>query len=200
MQIEEVPQIELYRAVQDPEGRRSSPHRGLRAARRRPIRSGSKMQQKQRIVRAARRTSWPSASSMADTAISAIRRIGLLHMRRIHVLAAAFQGLHLGARSRTATAALHTGVTLREPRRPEASRSRFAPPRCRSIAERGVAAHWIYKQDGCVDRVRRNGTAWLQQPDRNPRQVRQNAEDFLEHTKLEMYPGPGVLLSRPRAS
>jgi len=71
-------------------------------------------------------------------------------------------------------------------------------------AERGVAAHWIYKQGGPSTDAPQY--AWLRSLmeilDKSP-----NAEDFLEHTKLEMFQDQvfcftpkGKLISLPRGA
>ena len=56
------------------------------------------------------------------------------------------------------------------------------------IAESGVAAHWNYKEGGHPDAARRDGPQyrWL----RELLEILENAsnpEEFLEHTKLEMF-------------
>lgn len=72
------------------------------------------------------------------------------------------------------------------------------------IAEHGVAAHWAYKQDS--DKLENRKYRWIQELlsilDDSP-----NAEEFLEHTKLEMYQDQvfcftpkGELVPLPRGS
>jgi guanosine-3',5'-bis(diphosphate) 3'-pyrophosphohydrolase len=83
--------------------------------------------------------------------------------------------------------ALHTGVTLRQPHNQKIE-VQIRTPDMAAVAERGVAAHWIYKSDGS------GGTAqdeqarlpWVQ----DLLEILENstaADDFLENTKLELY-------------
>jgi guanosine-3',5'-bis(diphosphate) 3'-pyrophosphohydrolase len=82
---------------------------------------------------------------------------------------------------------LHTGVTLRQPHNQKIE-VQIRTPDMAAVAERGVAAHWIYKSDGS------GGTAqdeqarlpWVQ----DLLEILENstaADDFLENTKLELY-------------
>ncbi len=83
-------------------------------------------------------------------------------------------------------ASLHTGVTLREPHNQKIE-VQIRTPDMAEIADRGVAAHWVYKTDG-------SGTAsadgqrlpWVQ----DLLEILENssaADEFFENTKLELY-------------
>ena len=79
---------------------------------------------------------------------------------------------------------IHTGVTLREPRNQKIE-VQIRTADMHEIAEAGVAAHWLYKQDDAsasdLQKFR-----WVQDLLEILDNV-QNAEDFLENTKLELY-------------
>ncbi len=79
---------------------------------------------------------------------------------------------------------LHTGVTLREPRNQKIE-VQIRTADMHDIAENGVAAHWLYKQDDAsasdLQKFR-----WVQ----DLLEILDNsqaADDFLENTKLELY-------------
>ncbi len=79
---------------------------------------------------------------------------------------------------------LHTGVTLREPRNQKIE-VQIRTADMHDIAENGVAAHWLYKQDDAsasdLQKFR-----WVQ----DLLEILDNsqaAEEFLENTKLELY-------------
>lgn len=80
---------------------------------------------------------------------------------------------------------LHTGVFGPENHRIELQ---IRTQEMHVIAESGVAAHWNYKEGGKPDNARRDGPQyrWL----RELLEILENAsnpEEFLEHTKLEMF-------------
>jgi len=80
---------------------------------------------------------------------------------------------------------LHTGVFGPENHRIELQ---IRTQAMHEIAESGVAAHWNYKDGGNIDAARRDGPQyrWL----RELLEILENAsnpEEFLEHTKLEMF-------------
>jgi len=80
---------------------------------------------------------------------------------------------------------LHTGVFGPENHRIELQ---IRTKEMHEIAESGVAAHWNYKEQGSVDAAKRDGPQyrWL----RELLEILENAsnpEEFLEHTKLEMF-------------
>ena len=103
-------------------------------------------------------------------------------------------------------ASLHTGVTLREPRNQKIE-VQIRTPDMAEVADRGVAAHWVYKTDG-------SGTAtpdaqrlpWVQ----DLLEILENsaaADEFFENTKLELYQDQvfcftpkGTLIQLPRGA
>ena len=79
---------------------------------------------------------------------------------------------------------LHTGVTLREPRNQKIE-VQIRTPEMQDVAENGVAAHWLYKNDEASPAdVKQFGwvSDLLEILDNS-----QAADDFLENTKLELY-------------
>ncbi|MHB1305041.1 MAG: RelA/SpoT family protein [Acidiphilium sp.] len=79
---------------------------------------------------------------------------------------------------------LHTGVTLRHPRNQKIE-LQIRTPEMHAVAENGVAAHWLYKQDDAspsdVKQFR-----WVQ----DLLEILENSaapDEFLENTKLELY-------------
>ena len=83
--------------------------------------------------------------------------------------------------------ALHTGVTLRHPRNQKIE-VQIRTPDMAEVAEKGVAAHWVYKGDGSGSAARGDGERlpWV----RDLLEILDNstaAEDFMENTKLELY-------------
>jgi GTP pyrophosphokinase len=79
---------------------------------------------------------------------------------------------------------LHTGVTLRQPRNQKIE-IQIRTPEMQAVAEAGVAAHWLYKQDDAspadVQKFR-----WVQ----DLLEILDNSaapDEFLENTKLELY-------------
>ncbi len=79
---------------------------------------------------------------------------------------------------------LHTGVTLRHPRNQKIE-LQIRTPDMHAIAENGVAAHWVYKQEDAspadVKQFR-----WVQ----DLLEILENSaapDEFLENTKLELY-------------
>ena len=136
---------------------------------------------------------------VADVA-QCYQALGLLH-GTLPGAAAALQGLHLGAQAQRLPLAAHRRD---RPASASASRSRSAPSEMQDQAERGVAAHWIYKQGGPSTDAPQY--AWLRSLldilDKAP-----NAEEFLEHTKLEMFQDQvfcftpkGKLIALPRGA
>ncbi|MBV8578232.1 MAG: bifunctional (p)ppGpp synthetase/guanosine-3',5'-bis(diphosphate) 3'-pyrophosphohydrolase, partial [Acetobacteraceae bacterium] len=81
---------------------------------------------------------------------------------------------------------LHTGVTLRQPRNQKIE-VQIRTPDMDHIAENGVAAHWLYKNDGGgVSASDVQHFRWLQ----DLLDILENApgpNDFLDNTKLELY-------------
>ncbi len=75
---------------------------------------------------------------------------------------------------------LHTGVTLREPRNQKIE-VQIRTPEMHAIAENGVAAHWLYKQQDGEPRHFR----WVQ----DLLEILENStpDEFLENTKLALY-------------
>ena len=79
---------------------------------------------------------------------------------------------------------LHTGVTLREPRNQKIE-VQIRTADMHDIAENGVAAHWLYKQDDASSSELQK-FRWVQ----DLLEILENsqaADDFLENTKLELY-------------
>ena len=79
---------------------------------------------------------------------------------------------------------LHTGVTLREPRNQKIE-VQIRTADMHDVAENGVAAHWLYKQqDASSQELQR--FRWVQ----DLLEILENsqaADEFLENTKLELY-------------
>jgi guanosine-3',5'-bis(diphosphate) 3'-pyrophosphohydrolase len=80
---------------------------------------------------------------------------------------------------------LHTGVFGPENHRIELQ---IRTQAMHEIAESGVAAHWNYKEGGNIDAARRDGPQyrWLREL-LEILEHASNPEEFLEHTKLEMF-------------
>ncbi len=79
---------------------------------------------------------------------------------------------------------LHTGVTLREPRNQKIE-VQIRTADMHDIAENGVAAHWLYKQDDASQSDLQQ-FRWVQ----DLLEILDNsqaADEFLENTKLELY-------------
>ena len=100
---------------------------------------------------------------------------------------------------------LHTGVFGPENHRIELQIRTHA---MHEIAESGVAAHWNYKEGGNIDAARRDGPQyrWLREL-LEILEHASNPEEFLEHTKLEMFKDQvfaftprGELISLPSGS
>ncbi|MBK1614584.1 guanosine-3',5'-bis(diphosphate) 3'-pyrophosphohydrolase [Rubrivivax gelatinosus] len=68
-----------------------------------------------------------------------------------------------------------------------------------AVAERGIAAHWIYKTNGKGDsqEAQRMGALWLQSLIDIQDETRDSAE-FLEHVKIDLYPD-AVYVFTPRS-
>jgi GTP pyrophosphokinase len=82
---------------------------------------------------------------------------------------------------------LHTGVTLRHPHNQKIE-VQIRTPDMAEVADKGVAAHWVYKSDGSGSAARADGEKlpWV----RDLLEILENSiagEDFLENTKLELY-------------
>ncbi|GAN81789.1 RelA/SpoT family protein [Acidocella aminolytica] len=79
---------------------------------------------------------------------------------------------------------LHTGVTLRQPRNQKIE-IQIRTPEMQAVAEAGVAAHWLYKQnDASPSDVKQFG--WV----KDLLEILENSaapDEFLENTKLELY-------------
>ncbi|HEX7389561.1 MAG TPA: bifunctional (p)ppGpp synthetase/guanosine-3',5'-bis(diphosphate) 3'-pyrophosphohydrolase [Acidiphilium sp.] len=79
---------------------------------------------------------------------------------------------------------LHTGVTLRHPRNQKIE-LQIRTPEMHAIAENGVAAHWLYKQnDASASDIKQ--FRWVQ----DLLEILENSaapDEFLENTKLELY-------------
>ncbi len=79
---------------------------------------------------------------------------------------------------------LHTGVTLRQPRNQKIE-IQIRTPEMQAVAEAGVAAHWLYKQDDASPNdVKQFG--WV----KDLLEILENSaapDEFLENTKLELY-------------
>ncbi len=79
---------------------------------------------------------------------------------------------------------LHTGVTLREPRNQKIE-VQIRTADMHDVAENGVAAHWLYKQQGASSQELQR-FRWVQ----DLLEILDNsqaADEFLENTKLELY-------------
>jgi guanosine-3',5'-bis(diphosphate) 3'-pyrophosphohydrolase len=79
---------------------------------------------------------------------------------------------------------LHTGVTLREPRNQKIE-VQIRTADMHDVAENGVAAHWVYKQQDASSSELQQ-FRWVQ----DLLEILENsqaADDFLENTKLELY-------------
>ncbi|MBU6420255.1 MAG: bifunctional (p)ppGpp synthetase/guanosine-3',5'-bis(diphosphate) 3'-pyrophosphohydrolase [Proteobacteria bacterium] len=79
---------------------------------------------------------------------------------------------------------LHTGVTLRQPRNQKIE-IQIRTPEMQAVAEAGVAAHWLYKQEeASPNDVKQFG--WV----KDLLEILDNSaapDEFLENTKLELY-------------
>ena len=79
---------------------------------------------------------------------------------------------------------LHTGVTLREPRNQKIE-VQIRTAEMHDVAENGVAAHWLYKQqDASSSELQR--FRWVQDL-LEILESSQDGDEFLENTKLELY-------------
>ena len=125
--------------------------------------------------------------------------LGLLH-GRYQVLSQRFKD-YISVPKPNGYRSLHTGVIGPLGQRIEIQ---IRTPEMQDQAERGVAAHWIYKQGGPSTDAPQY--AWLRSLidilDKAP-----NAEEFLEHTKLEMFQDQvfcftpkGKLIALPRGA
>jgi GTP pyrophosphokinase len=78
---------------------------------------------------------------------------------------------------------LHTGVTLREPRNQKIE-VQIRTADMHAVAENGVAAHWLYKQDGSSAQAAQR-FPWVQ----DLKEILENStlDEFLENTKLALY-------------
>ncbi len=88
---------------------------------------------------------------------------------------------------------LHTGVTLRQPHNQKIE-VQIRTPDMHDVAENGVAAHWLYKQnDATASDLKR--FRWVQ----DLLEILENSapDDFLENTKLELY-GDQVFCFTPK--
>ena len=135
---------------------------------------------------------------VADVA-QCYQALGLLH-GRYQVLPQRFKD-YISVPKPNGYRSLHTGVIGPLGQRIEIQ---IRTAEMQDQAERGVAAHWIYKQGGPSTDAPQY--AWLRSLmdilDKSP-----NAEDFLEHTKLEMFQDQvfcftpkGDLINLPRGS
>ena len=135
---------------------------------------------------------------VADTA-QCYQALGLLH-GRYQVLPQRFKD-YISVPKPNGYRSLHTGVIGPHGQRIEIQ---IRTAEMAEQAERGVAAHWIYKQGGPSTDAPQY--AWLRSLidilDKSS-----NAEDFLEHTKLEMFQDQvfcftpkGKLISLPRGA
>ena len=81
---------------------------------------------------------------------------------------------------------LHTGVTLRQPRNQKIE-IQIRTAEMQAVAEAGVAAHWLYKQnDTSVSRDNLKQFGWV----KDLLEILENSaapDEFLENTKLELY-------------
>ena len=143
-------------------------------------------------------TSWPSASSW-PTSRSATRRSGC-STAAIRCCRSRFKD-YISVPKPNGYRSLHTGVIGPLGQRIE---MQIRTEEMQEQAERGVAAHWIYKQGGPSTDAPQY--AWLRSLidilDKAP-----NAEEFLEHTKLEMFQDQvfcftpkGKLIALPRGA
>jgi len=135
---------------------------------------------------------------VADVA-QCYQALGLLH-GRYHVLPQRFKD-YISVPKPNGYRSLHTGVIGPLGQRIEIQ---IRTAEMQDQAERGVAAHWIYKQGGPSTDAPQY--AWLRSLmdilDKAP-----NAEEFLEHTKLEMFQDQvfcftpkGKLIALPRGA
>ncbi len=78
---------------------------------------------------------------------------------------------------------IHTGVTLREPRNQKIE-IQIRTEEMQSVADNGVAAHWIYKQHDAATQEAQK-FRWVQ----DLLEILENStpDEFLENTKLELY-------------
>ena len=136
---------------------------------------------------------------IVDDISQCYQALGLLH-GHYHVLPQRFKD-YISVPKPNGYRSLHTGVIGPLGQRIEIQ---IRTAEMQDQAERGVAAHWIYKQGGPSDDAPQY--AWLRSLidilDKAP-----NAEEFLEHTKLEMFQDQvfcftpkGKLIALPRGA
>jgi GTP diphosphokinase / guanosine-3',5'-bis(diphosphate) 3'-diphosphatase len=136
---------------------------------------------------------------IVDDISQCYQALGLLH-GRYHVLQQRFKD-YISVPKPNGYRSLHTGVIGPLGQRIEIQ---IRTAEMQDQAERGVAAHWIYKQGGPSTDAPQY--AWLRSLidilDKAP-----NAEEFLEHTKLEMFQDQvfcftpkGKLIALPRGA
>ena len=104
-------------------------------------------------------------------------------MRPIPVIAGRFKD-YISTPKSNGYRSLHTGVTLREPRNQKIE-VQIRTADMHDIAENGVAAHWLYKQEDASSSELQQ-FRWVQ----DLLEILENsqaADDFLENTKLELY-------------
>ncbi len=79
---------------------------------------------------------------------------------------------------------LHTGVTLREPRNQKIE-VQIRTAEMHEVAEAGVAAHWLYKQQDAAAGAEVQRFGWVQ----DLLEILENStpDEFLENTRLELY-------------
>ncbi len=116
---------------------------------------------------------------VADVA-QCYQALGLLH-GRYQVIPGRFKD-YISVPKPNGYRSLHTGVIGPLGQRIEIQ---IRTEEMQDQAERGVAAHWIYKQGGPVDR--RAAVRLAAQPASRSSTRRPTPEEFLEHTKLEMF-------------
>ena len=159
-------------------GRRAQ-GRGVRAARRRPIRSGARC--------SARTSAFEQLSDIMAFRV-VVDDIAELLSRRWACSMAAIRWCPAASRTTSRTPkpngyrSLHTGVIGPEQQRIEIQ---IRTEEMHEMAELGVAAHWGYKQGAAVGATARQ-YRWL----RELLDILEQAaepEEFLEHTKLEMF-------------
>ena len=174
------------RADQDACGGRHRRPRS-RAARRRPIRSGARCSTRtSRFEQLVRHHGLPRHRGRRRR--SATTRWACIH-GRWQVRAGAVQGLHLDPQAERLPLAAHRRDRSARPAHREC---RSAPRRCTRSAERGVAAHWGYKQGGPARPTRRQ-YAWLRSLIDILEQGAERRGVPRAHQARDV-PGPGVLL------
>ena len=166
-----------HRRARRPRWMRAASRPGSRVARRRPIRSGARCSART-SASSSSPTSWPSASSSRRWC-ECYQALGVIHSH-YPVVPGRFKD-YTSTPKPNGYRSLHSGVIGPERQRIEVQ---IRTREMHEVAELGVAAHWSYKQD--APRTEGKQYRWLREL-LDILEHAPNPEEFLEHTKLEMF-------------